>query len=120
MFTKLAHDAIAGKLTARSGMLDVRANTRRNIVAADAGTEDAMGALLAITSICGIEVSPCEPLSSSTGVIVVDSMAITAEAVASSLETLVPVQSAGELQCTCASWHPSPLRSLRCTSSDGQ
>lgn len=53
-----------------------------------------MGALLAITTICGIEVSPREQSSSSTGVIVVDDIAITAETVVSNLETPVPVQSA--------------------------
>ncbi|XP_077553600.1 S-methylmethionine--homocysteine S-methyltransferase BHMT2-like [Haemaphysalis longicornis] len=49
-----------------------------------------MEVLLAITTICGIDVSPREPSSSSTGVIVVDDIAIMAEAVASSLETPVP------------------------------
>lgn len=93
-FAKLASDAIAAQLTAQPGVLDVRVNTRRNVVAADAATVETLGTLLATTNIGGIEVSPREPSSSSTGVIVVDDATITAETIASSLESPVPVQSA--------------------------
>lgn len=63
-------------------------------MAAEAATEEALGTLVATTNICGIEVSLHESTSSSTDVIVVNDLMITAEAVIASLETPVPVQSA--------------------------
>lgn len=93
-FGKQKSDATTKQLTQLPGVIDVRVNARRNVVAADAATSDALEALLTTTNICGMEVSPREPASRSTGVIVVDDETITTEDIVACLETPVAVQSA--------------------------
>lgn len=79
MLAKLVRDVIAGQLTVRLGMLNVHVNGQWNVVAADAATKEAMRTLLVPTTIYGIEVSPRELSSSSTGITVVDSITISLE-----------------------------------------
>lgn len=101
MLAKLVRDVIAGQLTVRLGMLNVHVNGQWNVVAADAATKEAMRTLLVPTTIYGIEVSPRELSSSSTGITVVDSITITAQAVFS-LETPVPASAVDCSQGVCS------------------
>lgn len=55
-FLHVRHQAIARELAQREGASEVRVNARQNIVAADATTAECLWALLATTSICGMDV----------------------------------------------------------------
>lgn len=111
MLAKLVRDVIAGQLTVRPGMLNVRVNGQWNVVAADAATKEAMRTLLVPTTIYGIEVSPRELSSSSTGITVVGRQHYDhgpgslqpRDARASQCSRLFT----GGLQCICVSGRPS-------------
>lgn len=60
-FTQEVSWSMAEDLGSRPGVLAVRVNLRRNIVAVDAGCADTLRALLAATEICGLPVRGSEP-----------------------------------------------------------
>lgn len=86
-------EAIARQLSATEGVVEVRVNTRRNIVAADAATEECLKALMGLTQICGVPVHARLPADHNTsrGIIFGVDPNLTPEDIMGGIESEVPI-----------------------------
>lgn len=94
-FVGVNKEAVARELSGTPGVLAVRVNARRNIVAVEASTADCLSLLLATTTLCGIAVQarPTANKSRSSGTLHDVDPPLTAEEILAGLESDVPVES---------------------------
>ncbi|KAH7985593.1 hypothetical protein HPB52_025535 [Rhipicephalus sanguineus] len=130
--------ALASALSSRPGVIKVRVNSRRNIVAADVSSGECIEELLGVTELCGIPVSARLPADRgySTGYLHGVEGDLTDDDLLQSIESSVPLVSAArngntvtlrfagpvppehvslyKLRCRVRPARPRPLQCLQC------
>lgn len=94
-FLTISREAIARHLAAIPGVSQVRVNTRRNVVAADAETDECLAALLATQCVAGIAVRAGRPArrGTSRGLVFGVDPHLTTEEIQANLDCEAPVSS---------------------------
>ncbi|KAH7987858.1 uncharacterized protein LOC119376683 [Rhipicephalus sanguineus] len=137
-FMQSSRLALASALSSRPGVIKVRVNSRRNIVAADVSSRECIEELLGVTELCGIPVSARLPADRgySTGYLHGVEGDLTDDDLLQSIESSVPLVSAArngntvtlrfagpvppehvslyKLRCRVRPARPRPLQCLQC------